>query len=764
MIHIIKGSDNQLEEYIRRNYNDPSDIIIARDSSFIFPHILFRSVVSFVRSVSGDELTGRFLNKYKAPLGLIYKQLTAEFTEDELKQSEFCAARSDSNYAHSQIAKSELIESCAKLIIDYFAIVRFRIVVLQPMALDVNSVDLIKYLYHIYNDKAPDFILAYNPNWGDDEYDPLTGISHYFGHDTITFLESFVYAFENAASQLTDLTIHTDTNEEVIPGASFQTNINADPEEYQAFELLQNNTHFDRSEAELIINVIRKLFRMFDFYNTVFMGLKAREKLFNQLTNRERADLLHLIGLSAHIRHFFTQDNQPLADFLKEIFQEALQYEDRYRQRLALLYRLTVTHSRRKNDVAEALKFIEQAQSEKSAGNSKKDVLGVAWMLNIHSYVRMKEGKIEEAIQLHEDSYYSVAELNAEDYGICKKELEFTKAVLAENLATLNARVKNYTAMKRWYEIETSFSSQWSYLQASAKAEWQSFYYQQNLLSDAKQNAKDGLLLSQKSFNYVLEYYFTLSLAQISSRSGALNDAIRYSESCLVFCNKIGHSYPEITTFKLLVSTIHLYLIAGNTQKALLLFEYAQQHQLIKSSADKIKIAALRAHLFVLEKENDKADTSINDAIEIALEEARSDLIFSILLSAAGICMLSDRTAEAQTAYAKASELLEIEISGEVFKPSYEELADLHLGYAITGVNSLSHLTDAVRFFALALPTYTQIWWRLKNLLQELKKLSKADYQKIQTATGHSLNEICKAAVQREDCKPFLNPHQLIVT
>ncbi|MGL5891322.1 MAG: hypothetical protein ACRC3B_15640, partial [Bacteroidia bacterium] len=331
MIHSIKGNDSQLEKYVRSIYNAEKDIALISTSAFICPHILFRSIVDFFRSKSGNELTDRLLNEYKVPLSLIYDNWIAELTAEELKHLEFCAARTCSNYVHSPAAKSELIEACADVIIKFYKIIPFRIIIGKPESLDVNSVDLIKHLYHLFPEETPDLIIAYNNNWGDDERDIGRGISHYYGHDTVTFLQAFVYAFENVAAEIVDLTVEPVDSISESCAEPKNASDYYDKSEFEAFELLRTKQYFTRDEAQLIMNSIRRFFRMYDFYNALFMGLEAREKIFIRLTNAERADLLHIIGLSAHTRHFFTQGNQALADFLKVIFQEALQNEMRYK-------------------------------------------------------------------------------------------------------------------------------------------------------------------------------------------------------------------------------------------------------------------------------------------------------------------------------------------------------------------------------------------------------------------------------------------------
>ncbi|MCA6361500.1 MAG: hypothetical protein IM638_00545 [Bacteroidetes bacterium] len=690
-------------------------------------------------------------------MSLLYGELAGQMNEEEERENDFCAARCDSNYAHSPIAKSALIESCASLMIEFNAQIPYRIVVSDVSTLDVNSVDLLKHLYHLHRDESPDLLIAYNPIWPDDEWDYENGLCHFYGHDTVTVLQAFVYAFEEAADQLIDLRMMAET---AVSQPATQHDTLCEPEltpEYEAFVRLSANVPFSAEEAERTYQAIIGCFRQYDFFNTLFLGLRAREKIFSQLTHAQRAELLHVLGLSAHIRHFFTQENSRLADFLHQIFVEALQYETRLLHRIALCYRLVVTFGRRKNDIQRAYSYLSIADTELPELLNDKLKIARAWLLNIHSYLLMKENKLEEAIARHEEAIGSVFEIDVEAGEVYVRELEFTKAILAENLATLTAIKKDYTSMQHWLEIETAFSARWPFFHASARAEWQSLYFRQHKLKQARLYAEEGLLLCSKSFNYVLAYYFRVSLAEITSRMGMAHEAASHYEKSYVYCTQIGHSYPEISALYLLHSAVSMHLSAGNYSRAAYWLEQIQRLELTHTPAQRIALLVLNAQLAGIQKDTAGVDACMNEAIELAVNDGGSDIFFTTLLEAGRICTHAKRNSEAASAFTQAAELLTLELSGLPFKPPVAELALLYLGLAQTGDIPLNYLPDAVSNLAAALPNHTASWSILPELVEILSKLSPHDLEKLTMRSASAIKEILSAAEQRQDCISHLN-------
>jgi tetratricopeptide (TPR) repeat protein len=608
--------------------------------------------------------------------------------------------------------------------------------------------------------------LGYDPDWENDQYDKSTGISRYYNFDTVTFLQSFVYAFEGFSSVNERINIHSHSTD-VIPSRSFEMDSVIDNyddnSEWKAHKMLNSAVDtLDHHQSHHILKAVKKCFELFDFTNAMVLSQKAQKKLGSFLSNEEKAILLHIEGLCAHNRHFFTQGNMPLANHLHQTFEKALRYEVNPSRRIALLYRLIVTTSRRKNDFKAASLYAIQAFEElKSFSGDNKELL-LAWINNVYSYMLMKEGDLTGAIQKHEEAYYLLDEKVVDGLNISLNEVNYTKAILAENLSTLNSLRGDFDKMQDWYKIETFYTDMWPSLNAVSSAEWQSFYYQQLKITQALSNAKQGLKKAKQSFNYILEYFFTLSLADIYNRLGKANEAMTYYRKCLVFHKRIGRSYDQISFFALQMALIKLSVKSKHYEEALQLIEELDHTPGATSSYESIEILEQAAICHIYVDQVGEVEKCINRAIEIAVTDGDCNLLFKTNLIAGQVCQLLKRTEDAKNSYLQAQEISKIATDGVAFKPSAPDMATLYLGLLESGKINTRLLAELIKSLSDSLKKNIDCWWNLKKVLRLISLLPVSERKSI-TETPFC-KKIFKAASQRMDCPTFYENYSTVYT
>ena len=765
MITILQGKRKELNGYVSKKYTDAHCHILHQTEGFTCPFLIFRSLIPFLRNHISDEIIDTLLFSYKTYISAIYEHLEPYLNEDELKRKHLGSARLDSNITHSTIAKSDILRSCSEILIALHAHFPFSLIIPNVTCLDVNSLDLLKYIYHIYAPQAPNLVLGYDSDWEDDHYDKVTGISLYYRLDTVTLLQSFVYSFKSIATEKKKIGLKKIQPDLItIPDLQMTRLIDKhdDDLEWKAHQLLQSTSPLNSHQSQCIVNAVKKCFRLFDFTNAMLLSQQAQGRSGIILSKEEKAILLNIEGLCAHNRHFFTQGNLPLANHLHHLFNTALTFETNIAYRICILYRLIVTLSRRKNDLKAANNYVRQAYEELETFNGNNKEILMAWIHNVHSYMLMKEGDLTAAIKKHEEAYYLIDKIIVDGLSISVDEVDYTKAVLAENLSTLNSLRGNFSEMKYWYGIETAYTDMWPSLSAVSCAEWQSFYYQQLKITEALSNAKQGIEKARESFNYILEYFFTLSLAEIHNRLGDHAEAISYYKKCLIFNKRIGRSYSQISLFALQMALIKLYIISYDYEKALLLIGKLKDNSIGKSSIESIDLLEQAAFCYAYMGRVTEAEETINKAIEIAIDEGNCSLLLKVNLAAGKLCQLLNRTEDARNAYMQAQDISGTTVDGIAFKATVSDTVMLYLGLLETGEMNAALLLELVKELSIGLVKCIDCWWNLKRVLQLIAKLSLPE--KVLLSETPFYKKIADVAFQRKDCKEFYENYSTVYT
>jgi len=753
MIKIYNGKIEAIQAHVLKTYNSSKTIIINSSDEFAIPFLLIRKAIPLLKALLGAKTVNAVLKDYDLLITTLFKDDSFSFFNRE--KFNLITASLSSNITHSRVAKDTLIRQSSEILHQLLRKNELKIIIPDITQMDTGSIDVLRYLYHVSSRTAPDIVIGYDSDWGPTTFEKEIGVSWYKSVDSVIILQAFVHSLKDKAAA-----IETITGDPNLPLQSKKaTPLKLDVED-EGLEWLvfQKTKSFPKpitaEEAFQIFNAIEKCFRLFDFTNTLFLGLKALGFLLPYISDSQKGKLYHMIGLSAHNRHFFSQNNQVLATFLLDVFKKALAFEKDSARKTAILYRLIVTTSRRMNDIPLASEYLEQAYLEIKTGSFKgydKPVL-TAWINNIDSFILMKRKKMEAAINRQAKGYYLLECLQSISIREVKIEIEYTKAVLAENLATLNSFAENFDAMGFWYSKEVSFSKKWPSLNATAFAELQSFHFQNLQLKQALKKTEKGLLKSKESFNYILEYFFTLSAGDINFRIGNTEKAILYFKRAITMQSEIDFSYISMYELQILIIKSHIQLSAYNTALAQLTNIDTDS---LDSIENHIEVKSLIAYCYAKNKKTVLAIKHMNRGIDLAIQSAEARLLFKVSLRGGMIAKALFKN-ETQGFYKKALELCDVTIDGNSFKPSSEDKVRLYIGLYEAEKQNTSWLFMAIDDLVLALKKNADIWQELKPIINLILKLPKEIQIQCFTSKQDILQKITKAAAQRKDCKKEL--------
>ncbi len=766
MITVLRGTSKHLIHYTAWKYTTPNDFVILGSKDFALPFVIVRLVIPLLRKRLGNDIVEEMLRAYSVPFSLIFNKLAGALTGEERLEQELLGARLSSNITHSRVVKDAILQAYARVLVDLKDKYDFRLVIPDMTHIDTGSLDLLQYLYQVFPKKSPDLVIGYDPVWEKPVLDQDNGISWYYALEADIVLRSFVYAFEAVAAEKKDI---SDTN----GGADYNTQHIEQDTLDERLDMLDDKLELDMDAAtktlprqwddankHLVLEGIQRCFRLYDFTNTLLFGLRSLAMLEPLLNDKEKAAIYHMIALSAHNRHFFSQGNAALAGFINDALQKALLYETDPATRVAILYRLMVTQGRRKNDLDLAYVYLDQACSILIEANFSDKELLTAWVNNIHSFLLMKQGRLKEAIAVQERGFYLLDKCIVPSPAVIKTEIAFTKAVLAENLSTLNSLLGDVKQMKAWYAIESRLAKQWPSLHAVPSAEWQSFHYQNLELHKALEKTKQGLVTARKSFHYILEYFFTISAADIHYRLGNAADALEYFRKALLFQEQIGYEYASAHALRICLAKTKLRL--DRVTDALADVAKMEKETGTETTMERIEICLLSAHGLSCQGIAGKVEAEVNTAIDLAVASGDCGALVKVMLSAGIICQQLNRKRNAMTAYRRALEMSKTILDGVAFQADTADLAAIYFGLYECNKKNTAYLDHAISNLSLSLKRDADSWWRLPHILAAFSGLPVLQRNNYLRKNKSIIDTIRKAAKQRSDCRAYL--HALKIT
>lgn len=745
MIKILQGSSMQLRAHCVEKYQKETNaLLVVGDAHVALPYTIIRLLTPQFRRLIGEKEVDQLLEKHKLVTSLFFPVLKRLLTPQELREQEIICARLSSNITHNRIAKTTINETCVELIMELAKEDGVKIIIPDVRDLDVGSIDVLKLLLKQYPETAPDIVLGFNPDWGKETIDRENGLVYYSSVDALINIQAFAYSFQAIADSVTEIEAD-DVSFDALP---LTTKLDAIDEAIalHALDLLSEDDYVETEENnDLIKTAIWRSFKLYDFTMALRLAFSFMEKL-PKISRKDKGELYHIIGLSAHNRQFFSQGNENLGRFLERTFELTLEHEENPENRIGAIYRLIVTLSRRLNKHEEAFEYVNHAISELETNDfdPAHHALLKGWVFNINSFVLMRRRRIDEAIKYHEDAFDLLKNVTSNVEHL-NKEIRFTQAVLAENLTTLSSLMNDRTRMEYWCKIEESYSKEWPGLSAVPFAEWQSFYYKGFDLKKALENAEKGVSKAAGNFEYILEYFFTMSLADINIRLGNYEDAFTFFKKSLLFQSQIAYDFTSGLSLKIGVA---LSLLGLNKYKEALTWAEGMVSE-YDAPKDLIEIYIVQALAYARFEESEKSEERINEAIDMAVEEGNFDVLIHTACKAGDLCQLLGRPEDALNAYQQAQEIVE----SREDETNASNMVAVNLGLFEMNRTKVSDLISAVKYFPAALRSNYAVWTSLNRFLNAYLELTEDGREELTSACREELNIVLKVAGQHEACK-----------
>ncbi|MFK7787040.1 MAG: hypothetical protein AB8B56_18105 [Crocinitomicaceae bacterium] len=746
MIEILKGNSIQLQAHCIEKYKEQGEtLLLIGDAETALPYTIIRLLLPQFRALIGDNEVDRLLEKHKLVTSLFFPSLIPLLNEqDKLEQTIICA-RLSSNITHNRIAKTTINQTCVALIMDVAKAGATKIVIPDVRHLDVGSIDVIKRLLKKHPKTAPEIVLGFNPDWGEQTIDSENGLVYYSSVDALINIQALAYSFQATADNIQEIK----TNVETVESTPLTDKLDKIDEAItlKALSILASDQYTETDENnELIMTAIWRSFKLYDFTMALKLAHPFMEKS-PKISRKDKGEMYHIIGLSAHNRQFFSQGNENLGRFLEHAFQQTLKYEENPENRIGAIYRMIVTLSRRLNRHEDASEYVDFAISELDTKtfDPTHHALLKGWVFNINSFVLMRQRRIDEAIKYHEDAFHLLKNVTSNVEHL-NKEVRFTQAVLAENLTTLSSLVRDRSRMEYWCKIEESYSKEWPGLSAIPFAEWQSFYYKGFELEKALENAQKGVQKAADNFEYILEYFFTMSLADINIRLGNYEDAVSYFNKSLLFQSQIAYDFTSVIALKIGVALSMLG--ANKLNDALIYTEELVSEYENGSPFDLIEIYIVQAFTHARLENFQKSEEVINVAIDIAVEAGNFDVLIHTACKAGDLCQLMGRREDALNAYVQALEIMESQSD----ETNATNIALVNLGLFETNQTDIAPLLTAIKSFPSALRTNYAVWSHLNRFLSGYLDITEKASKEIFTSCKSELELILKVAKQHKDC------------
>ncbi len=742
MIHSLKGGSSSLRKYCTSHYNAKKDLIVDNSDEFVLSYSIIRSIIPKLRAFMEKDRIDKLLFEHRMITSSVFMNLHDTLTTLEKRESIFVGAQLESNVTHTRVAETEIVQSLADILYMLMKNEGFRIVIPNICFLDEGSLHIIRKLYEQPINELPDLILGYDASL-EASYDEKTGLYWFYSLNK-TDSQAFYYAFEEKAEKILEVEDVTSDFDYTLMDVESSLD-ELDPAiELIGHNILKNNDNLDKSKVNAVYRAVCKCFNLFHFPQALRLGQEAisRNLAFSDL---QKAEIYTIMGVSSHNLHFFSQGNIVLADYILGNYMEALKYEKDPARRICLYYRIVVVMARRKGDIENSAAYLGKAYEELennnfNSPNAKASVY--SWICNIHSFVLMRQREMEKAIKVHEDAFYLLEKID--NKGFLAFDLNFSTGVLAENLCTLNTMAGDYDKAKFWYEEEEKIVKQWPDVSITSFAEWQTYYFRTLQIDKALEQAKKGLIATKKKYNYILEYFFTMSLADLHYRLGNADDALQYYERALEFESKIDLRYTSPLSLRK-GKLMAIFQLGKHKEFLTYVDELIATFKNDESTYNVCSLYALKAIGCAKLNNEEEANNAVNTAIELAIGKGEQNVLFHVAIQAGHTNLVLGKRNEAYEAFNQALEIGTSNDQGNVI--SNTDMALLYIGMCISAPNASSeHMEMAIRHTCQSLKEDASIWWYLNNLIQIITE-SNHDMENAKT----EFQGLLKAAEQRVD-------------
>lgn len=703
-----------------------------------------RSLLPQFRIRLGDELFEAILSNYLMEASLVLGNLEGRLTdEDRLRRRGIFEGQLDSNLTHNWYIQRPLIDQWGVILRQFLAAQPGTLIIPKLHRVDAPTRAVLKSMYRSEPVLPPPAILGVAPI--EEPVIPLeVGLQpDEDAQKTQRIAAPFLVLPESKWTRVTELAA---TVSLPLPSSAALDPLDDDPES-EAWDCLEKRGDPTTEQIDLIVEAMRRAFRIFDIDASLRLGLALLE-LEPSLSLAQAATVHTIVGLSGHNYQFRSGGNLELAAFLRDHFIQALEAEIDPARRICLLYRLAVTLGRRQSEFEGALDYANRALEEldRAKLSDEQSALLRAWSLNIRAYLYMRLKDSEHAF---EDSFkaLNLLEETVQMLPEVSRETIYLYTLLPDNLATLSQLTGQPDKMRHWLAHCKTLSDQ--HIQVGDRFSaptWIKIHLDERRLDLAIEAANSGLTDARHHLDASRQESFLYQLLDLKYRQGEIAEALVHGRSLQALRERLDRSDHYQIGISLYLATAALKGESPATaydalQRALALPESeAPTHR-----AELLGWLARASAQLGLET---LAETHINRAISIAVKEGERDGMIRAAQAAGDVGVLLGKSTEALQAYRQGVELLNAsEESVDV-----SDAVALRLGLLDGGEMDSDHLRKVLLAMPEALED-SESWWAIPRLLRHLQELPLP----LDDQTENALRDVLAAARQRRDCESWLD-------
>lgn len=742
LIRVIQGESGTVRAECLRRYHQADCAVWIEEGETPRSWMAVRRLVPRLRQLQGDAAVDAALAEHGVIAGLIFGGLRPALSAEQRAALDQLKAKPTSHLSHNWYLDRPVMHGAADLIAALVqgADVPVTYVVPNLSAAHPAAVALLVILYRRLPFALPDVLIGFDPQADThrvDEHGLAWGQEAEKTREVLRVIQRFdgVELERLAANDAP----------ESQPAPEFVPDRLDDDFDGRAFALLAGTEGpLDDEAADLVYAAAQRAFAVFSRDVAILLGLGLLAT--GTRLDRERQGRLHgLIGLSAHNWQFETEAGNPtLTETLEHHFQAALELEEDPRYRLAHLYRLAVTVGRRRKDFAAAIMHADRAVDEAATADvSRADHLYYEiWARNIRAYLHMRQGNLEGAFEDSNTGLKMVEELlSLRD----DRDSRFTRTTLADNNLTLckisgdeELLFDRVRANIRLLENDPeSFGGRFS---AGA---WVQLFRERYRLDMAIRCAHFGL--ADAGHEYLqFRWYYLSQLGDLHYRRGEADEAIGLFEEA----GELRRHFAPLHGRLFLAPTLAA-LRAGQLDRVLGDLAAALDHSAAADPSVRSEVLGLRALTEAYLGEGERAEETINQAIDLAVEGGVRDAMMLAALNAGRVARRLGRADNAAQAYRQGLSLSEVDDAEEppagLVLAMLVGLLDLEAGDGVELRRALSLVPTA--FYSDA-----EVWWHLPVLLGHVIPALDNGLGSDAGAEREALAVLSTAAAQRPDC------------
>ena len=678
-----------------------------------------RNLLAGAARSRGRNAVEEVLSRHRPAAGRLLPRFATDAAEEPTPEERAAAHRMtacpESHLSHNLLVQRPLFEGWASLLAELTA--DHTLLVPDVARLDRESLGALRTLYRRFPEQAPSLILGFDPQRPQPRPDEDGVIWEMPVADGLKLALGLLALPRAELVELGPREAGEAPEAQDLDSTPWD-----DPQETAGWALLAGSA---QGSGDTATRAVQATFERFAFTAALRLGrgLLATDL---SLSPAQSAETHALVALAAHNRQFRSLGNRPLAHWLERHLRAAWRDETRPARRSALAYRLAVTVGRRLKKPEEGLEWAARAveEAQREGVPSRQAAHLEAWGRNIRAYAWMESRQLDKAREECERAFALVdAEVrdgagSPETAAVADdpllREIAFTHALLADNLAALAELSGDDAGFRHWKEIGESPAAGVPGLVRFEGLSWVRFHRREGRLDRALPRALAALESARAEQDAFREYRYAVQAGDLLDRLGRHDEALERFGEARDLRRRLGA--PRFLR-PVTAAAASVARRAGRLDEARALLREALADA---EGAARAECLAALGRVAAEDGDPETAETQIGEAVDAAVDLGERDVLVRVAVAAGEVSLVLGRRRQAREAFGRAREMAEKE------SPAGDRLA-IELGLAETAGSPLGAeaLGDLLRLLPEALSD-ADTWERLPRLAARVEQAGAA--------------------------------------